>query len=168
VSAALGLLLTLDIALTLIVLLPGIFCIEPSFQVGGASVTSGSRSCNHVPFVLYTLLPPGAFLLPALLGLGALAMQSARGLQLYASSNGSSITSSLIALIISVFYAPSLGSSLTAIPALLLLLKLAAAQLLPRLLATWESERPVRGWRGVYEVRSGPAERAGGMAFFKA
>ena len=57
-----------------------------------------------------------------------------------------------------------LGSPLSALPVVLLLLRLACAQLVPVQLAVIEGLRPILGWRGLYEVRSGPVERARGAA----
>jgi hypothetical protein len=167
-------LLLLDLGLTMVVLLPELTCVEPLAEAGGAAADSsanvavrnaaaaaaGGGSCNYAPLVAFLLLPPAAFVAPSLVGLAALALQSAKGLTLYAGYNAASMGSALVATALSWWFAPVLGSSMVALPVALLALKLAAAQLVPRQLAVIEADRPVRGWRGLYEVRAGPAERS--------
>ena len=111
------------------------------------------------PLVLWAAFPPGAFVLPALLGLGAVAVQSSRALRLYALWNAVSLWSGGVAAALVVAYVRVLGWRTVLFPLVLMCLKTAAAQCVGVQLYEIESARPIRGWRGLFEVRTGPAER---------
>ena len=175
-----------DIAITF-VLASDLWCIEPLSGTGGGFVpalndaavdaaqqrgrASGEQggalsaelfipsTCTYVPFVLYLSLPPGAFILPSLLGMAAVASQSARGLRLYGAWNGASVWSAAVALVITSIYMQVLGVETLILPYCLIALKLFCAQCVPIELAEIETSRPIRGWRGLFEVRNGPTAR---------
>lgn len=153
-----------ELALTFI-LVSELWCIEPVAEAGGrtrqllASVTDEASSCTYAPIAVYLAAPPGACVLPALLGLAAVAAQSARGLRIYASWNGASLWSTSVALVLVVYHVRVLGKHMVAIPFGLMLAKLLSAQCIPTQLAEIETARVIRGWRGLFEVRNGPVER---------
>ena len=124
----------------------------------GGAFPTGAAACNHLPLALFAVLPPGAFLLPSLLGQVALAAQSSRGLRLYAAWNGASLWALLAAAAVIIAYRAALGIELLAYPAALLAAKVLAAQCVPAELAEIERFRPIRGWRGLFEVRTGAVE----------
>jgi hypothetical protein len=132
---------------------------------GGGGGASGGGSfalpeqCSFFALLLYLLLPPLACVLPPLAGLVALALQSPRAMRLYAIWNGASLWCTSVALAVIIAYLQLLGWDALFIPFGLLAAKLLSAQLVPIELAVLESARPIRGWRGLYEVRTGPIER---------
>jgi len=175
------LLLLAELALTF-VLASELWCVEPAAEAGGSQSLLGllggggppvppppvddddgamptEVTCDYVPVALYLAFPPGASILPPLFCLGALASQSARGLRLYAAWNGASIWSTAVALALVAVNVRVLGLPLLAYPVGLLCLKVLSAQCVPPQLAHIESARPIRGWRGLFEVRNGPVER---------
>jgi hypothetical protein len=162
-------LLLFDLAVTL-VLVSELWCVESATVDvvggggggggGGASFVPGAARCNHLPLALYAALPPAAFLLPTLLGQLALAAQSSRGLRLYAAWNGAALWSVAVAAAVIAAYRAALGIELLVYPASLLAAKLLAAQCVPYELAEIERFRAIRGWRGLFEVRTGAAEAA--------
>ncbi len=118
-----------------------------------------SVTCTYVPIGIYVAAPPAAFIAPPLLGMFALASQSARGLRIYAVWNGSGLWSAAVAIVLVSLNFEVLGLLAFVTPFALAALKLIAAQLVPIELAEIETQRPIRGWRGLFEVRNGPVER---------
>jgi hypothetical protein len=171
------LLMLLEVSLT-IVLIAQLWCIEPAADIGdvdaegsGGGGGGGSGAfgpgnllvvgeCSFFALVVYLAAPPLTCLLPSLLGLFAVSLGSARGLRMYAAWNGFSIWSTLVAVTVVLANLTQLGADTLTIPFLLLGIKIFAAQLVPVQLVAIEGARPVRGWRGLFEVRTGPIERA--------
>lgn len=169
------LLLMFEVSLT-IMCVAVLWCIEPSSDIGGPALKEGDTAaayayggvpdilvigeCSYTALLIYLAAPPLTCILPSLLGLVALATQSSRELRVYAEWNGYSIWSTLVALTVLVINVQQVGASTLSIPFGLLAAKLLSAQLVPVQLASLETARPVRGWRGLFEVRTGPIERA--------
>ncbi len=179
-----GLLLLVEVSLT-IVCVAVLWCIEPRSDIATAVIipldlenglNNGLNStsslgadipdilvigeCSYTALLIYLAAPPLTCILPPLLGLVALATQSSRSFRMYAEWNGFSIWSTLVALVVLGINIQQVGPSALLIPFGLLGAKLLSAQLVPLQLATVEAARPVRGWRGLFEVRTGPAEKA--------
>jgi hypothetical protein len=162
-------LLLTELAMTLM-LSAQLFCIEPETEAGGRSADGLTaptslqlvlaEGCDYTPFIVYLSAPPGATFVPPLLGLAALALQSASTMNIYAAWNGRSLWTASVAFAVTLIYLKVLGRSVIAIPVALFAAKIISAQLVPLELAEFEADRPVRGWRGLYEVRRGPFERA--------
>ena len=75
-------------------------------------------------------------------------------------SNGTAgLVSCSVALALIVADARQLGLQSAVEPFCLLLVKVLAAQCVPVQLAALEAARPVSGWRGLFEVRSGSREK---------
>jgi hypothetical protein len=91
--------------------------------------------------------------LSPLSGLAAIARGSSRALRTYALWNVVSLITALIALILVVLNLHQLGLQTIIEPSLLLVVKILASQLVPIQLSAIECARPVRGWRGLYEIR---------------
>ena len=149
-----------------LLLVSELLCVESSTRQvdsinGGGPTLSATATgtCNYVPVSLLVFLPPLSILVPPILGLAAVVLQSSRALRLYAAWNVASLLTPLLGLGLIVAYRTVLARSLFALPLLLLVLKLTSAQCVPLQLVEMESARPVRGWRGLFEVRSGPSER---------
>ena len=167
-------LMLVDVSLTF-VMVSELFCVEPLDDTGGGSppppppqqraLLSGiddaiaANNCNYVPLALYFALPPLSFLAAPLLGLAAVSLQSSRALRLYAVWNGSSLWSATMATALVIYNASVLGTPLIGLASGLFLTKLLSAQCVPTELAAIESHRPINGWRGLFEVRTGPRER---------
>ncbi len=179
----------LEVSMTM-VLVAQLWCIEPASDIsngnddsggggGGAPSFTGEEGdggdgggplgiidllvvgeCSFSALVVYLAAPPLTCVLPALLGLVAVASGSSRGLRTYAAWNGFSIWTTLVGLIVVIFNLQQLGASTLILPFVLLFIKFVVSQLVPLQLVAIESARPVRGWRGLFEVRSGPAEKA--------
>jgi len=163
-------LLLIDVALS-IIMVAQLTCVEGSADVGGGpgtllpEVPSSAAlfvvgECSYFAVTLYLAVPPLAALLAPLAGLFAVAAQSATALRAYAAWNASSLLTSVVGLALVSLNLEALGPPVLFAPLGLIVLKLAAAQLLPSELTALECYRPVRGWRGLYEVRAGPYERA--------
>jgi hypothetical protein len=170
-------LMLVEISLTMVIVAQ-LFCVPPDSDISGAGSRGGAGSasqsggapalsslfvvgeCSFASLVLFLALPPLAGLLSPLLGLLAVAGGSSRALRTYAAWNhlsGAAICAVALALIAAD--ARQLGLQSAVEPCVLLLAKVLAAQCVPVQLATLEAARPVRGWRGLHEVRTGPLEK---------
>lgn len=151
-----------EVAVT-IVLVSELWCVEPlptSSSSSSVLITHFSdQECNMGPLVVWAALPPGACILPTLLGLGAVAVQSSRALRLYSLWNAFSLWNVGVAAALVLVFLPVLGLYVLSLPLLLFILKTASAQCVGVQLYEIESSRPIRGWRGLFEVRTGPVER---------
>ena len=173
------LLMLVEISLTMVIVAQ-LFCVPPDSDIsgaggagsrgaGGASQSGGAPAlsslfvvgeCSFASLVLFLALPPLAGLLSPLLGLLAVAGGSSRALRTYAAWNHlSGAATCAVALALIVADARQLGQQSAVEPCVLLLAKVLAAQCVPVQLATLEAARPVRGWRGLHEVRTGPLEK---------
>ena len=170
-------LVLLDLTLT-VGMVSELFCVEPAADVVVSSMNSFRRlvalpqqvlrasnlitdKCNYVPVALYVSLPPLGLALPQLYGLVAVAMQNPKALRRYVVWNSTSIVSCIVAFILVAVNINVLNAQLLILPLGLLACKVVAAQCVPIQLSVSEASRPVRGWRGLFEVRTGPAEFAG-------
>jgi hypothetical protein len=170
-------LMLVEISLTMVIVAQ-LFCVPPDSDISGAGSRGGAGSasqsggapalsslfvvgeCSFASLVLFLALPPLAGLLSPLLGLLAVAGGSSRALRTYAAWNHlSGAATCAVALALIVADARQLGQQSAVEPCVLLLAKVLAAQCVPVQLATLEAARPVRGWRGLHEVRTGPLEK---------
>ena len=147
-------LLILEVTLNLL-FIASLWCLEP--RNNGEVLVAAQ--CSYTLLLFYLLLPPGAALLPPLLGLVAITTQSAPLLREYGAWHATSVLPVLALLGLAESYAGQLGGVALGLPLTLLGIKVIQAQLLTVLLAEVEAARPVRGWRGLLQVRTGVAER---------
>lgn len=161
-------LLLTELALT-VVIVAQISCIQPASDISNPSSNTQLANnagleaipktvlvfgdCSFVEVTIYLLLPPLTCLLSPLAGLAAIARGSSRALRSYALWNVLSLVTAIIALSLVVLNVHQLGLLSIVEPCLLLVVKVVAAQLVPIQLSSIECARPVRGWRGLFEVR---------------
>jgi len=137
-----------------LLLAANLWCLEPPGVTPGDAAAAGS-SCSYTFFSLYLLLPPAAAVASPFLLLAAVALQSPTLLRQASSWHvGAMLAASVSLCIAQGGFTVQMGSIGWLIPAALLGLGLVQAQLIPWQVAELEAARPVRGWRGLLEVRS--------------
>ena len=149
--------------LLILFLLTSLWCLEPTTSPSTPATSSGGGSsgreilvvgeCSFSSLLLYLILPPLASILPPFLSLVAISAQSPRMLRTVSQWRTVSLLPTLLTLALAPKYAQQLGTSVLVMPVFLTALCAVQVQLGVVEVAELEAARPVRGWRGLIEVR---------------
>jgi len=147
--------LSIEIMLILF-LVASLWCLEPSDSVveagrGGEILVIGQ--CSFSALLIFLSAPPAASLLPPFLSIFAISLQSPKLLRTACQWRTVSLIPNLLSLALAPNYFQQLGTSVLLIPVGLVFLILLQIQLSLVEIAELEAVRPVRGWRGLIEVR---------------
>lgn len=162
-AGALHLFLIFAEAGVIFVMFASFWCLEPLAETaatengggGGASPADFfvDGECSFSALFVFLATPPFLVLITPFVGIYAVAMQSAFAFRRLAMFNAVTLLSAIAAASAIYQYQLELAHPAIILPFLLFLIKCFVALTIPVELAYIELARPVRGWRGLHEVR---------------
>lgn len=147
--------LSCEVVLVLL-LIANLWCLDAGEGASGVreSEILVVGQCSFSSLLLYLTIPPAAAIFPPFVSLIAISLQSPSLLRVASQWRGVALLPTLLSLVLAPTYAQQLGSLVLTIPATLCGLCLLQTQLGMVEVAEMEAARPVRGWRGLIEVRN--------------